>query len=218
MVRCLKCSGRVAFLLLLAGCTTARYQLVEAARAGNIRDLDALLEQGASPDTWGVDHQTPLMAAAQAGRTDTVRFLLARGANVDATDWEEDTALIQAARNGHTEVVAVLLAHGANVDARRATAASLDSSGHTVFAEPARGFRVSGSKGAGQRLTRSPMDGETALMAAARNGHPETVRVLMDAGADPDLRNAWGDSALGLARRAGQAEVARVLSEGGAAE
>ena len=218
MARWLNWSGRVAFLLLLASCTTTRYRMVEAARAGNIRDLDALLEQGASPDTWGIDHQTPLMAASQAGRTDAARFLLAHGADVNATDWEEDTALIQAARNGHIEVVAVLLAHGADVDARRATAASLDGSGFTVFSEPTRGFNVSGSNGDGPGRTRSPDDGETALMAAARNGHVETVRVLLDAGADPNLRNAWGDSALGLARRAGQAEVARVLANGAAAD
>ncbi|HSH70825.1 MAG TPA: ankyrin repeat domain-containing protein [Deferrisomatales bacterium] len=215
MDRGLKWSGRVALLLLLSGCATTGDRMVAAARAGNTRDLGALLEQGISPDAWGVDHQTPLMAAAQAGRTDAVRFLLAHGADVNATDWEEDTALIQASRNGHAEVVGVLLAHGAAVDARRWNEASVGS-GSSVFAEPTRGFHRAGSDG--PRPTRSPSDGETALMAAARNGHVATVRVLLDAGADPNLRNAWGDSALGLAWGAGRAGVVRTLAERGAAD
>ena len=59
-------------------------------------------------------------------------------------------------------------------------------------------------------------DGWTALMAAAGNGHEEVVPLLLEAGADPEVRATSGDekglTALELARQ--QAEVVRRLEMG----
>ena len=51
----------------------------------------------------------------------------------------------------------------------------------------------------------------TALMVAAVLGHTETVRVLLDAGADTDRRDGWNRTALIWAIRGGHLETAEVL-------
>ena len=56
----------------------------------------------------------------------------------------------------------------------------------------------------------------TALHRAARAGDTETVRTLLDAGADVNARSVVGDTALHRAARAGDAEVVRTLLDAGA--
>lgn len=54
---------------------------------------------------------------------------------------------------------------------------------------------------------------ETALHRAARDGQVGIVKMLLESGADPSIRNRWGDTALGEAVRYKCGEVAQVLSE-----
>ena len=58
--------------------------------------------------------------------------------------------------------------------------------------------------------------GITALMVAAKAGHTEVVRVLLEGGADPNIQDTTGVTALMAAAQAGHTEVVRVLLEGGA--
>jgi ankyrin repeat protein len=56
----------------------------------------------------------------------------------------------------------------------------------------------------------------TALAVAARAGQLEAARLLLDAGADPDRANAYGETPLLLAAGNGRLEVARLLLDAGA--
>ena len=60
--------------------------------------------------------------------------------------------------------------------------------------------------------------GGTALHKAARQGHVDTVRVLLSAGADPNVRSThlYGGTPLHLATWSGDPETIRVLIAGGA--
>jgi ankyrin repeat protein len=65
-------------------------------------------------------------------------------------------------------------------------------------------------------------EGVTALHEAAQSGDADTVRMLLDAGADPNARTgtlddgSTGKSPLDLARKAGHEEVAALLLARGA--
>jgi ankyrin repeat protein len=62
-------------------------------------------------------------------------------------------------------------------------------------------------------------DGSTPLHCAAWKGHEEVVRLLLEAGADPNARNVnehWGTTPLHAAAHANQSVIAELLIEHGA--
>ncbi len=133
--------------------------------------------------------------AAQVDSCATCRLLLQRGANIHHADASGSTPLIIAARVGEPENVRLLLEHGADVNAR-------DNEGHTALISA---LLPTAEK---VRLTFSP----TTLEARQRTlkyitplfekiSHIEqTVRLLLDAGADATLRDASGRSAFDYAQ------------------
>jgi len=64
--------------------------------------------------------------------------------------------------------------------------------------------------------TRDPGARGTLLITAARRGHVETTRVLLEAGANADAQNIFGNSALLLATEFEHPEVVRLLLRHGA--
>lgn len=65
--------------------------------------------------------------------------------------------------------------------------------------------------GNGHQLEDKGIDGETALIRAARFGHLENVRVLLHLGADKNARDYMNETALQRAARNGENEVIEVL-------
>ena len=52
----------------------------------------------------------------------------------------------------------------------------------------------------------------TALMNAARGGHAEIVELLLDNGADADVRNSYGFQAIHYATSRGHLDVAKLIA------
>lgn len=61
------------------------------------------------------------------------------------------------------------------------------------------------------RFHGTPMSGRTALMFAAQEGHAEVVQILLDRGADPNLKDSYGGSAWTYARDAHQLKILVLL-------
>lgn len=101
--------------------------LREAARAGDLAKVDALLAAGAPVDAPAKYGQTPLYFAAEKGHLAVVRRLVERGANVNAKDSFFDASVLGIAlQGGHHELARYLLAHGAE-DASFALFAAFES-------------------------------------------------------------------------------------------
>jgi hypothetical protein len=175
------------------------------------------------------------MYAARAGNTETLKLLIDKGANVNAAEsGRGETALMFAAANNRHEAIRLLLSHGAStkatskvIDIVARNAASRGSRGPApapVAAAPRgqsqRGGRGGGGGGGGMD-ERPPavetMGGMTPLLFAARQGHFESVKALLEGGADVNGLNA-GDktSPLLIASINGHFDLAKWLLENGA--
>jgi uncharacterized protein len=189
-----------------------------AAQNGNVDVVTELLDAGASPNASARTGETMLMTAVRTGRPEVVELLLAHAAIVDARDPEfEQTALMIAVREGYAGVVETLLRHGADPDARTRLGPP------PPFLPPCKGTGC-GSEGVGinrggrpDRGVREPRRGHmTPLLYAARDGHVEAARRLIDAGADIELREANDITALLMALINNHLDVAHLLLDHGA--
>jgi hypothetical protein len=181
----------VALILAACGCGLSRIgettPLIEAARGGDIPQLERLLAAGANPNkTAGVNDWTPLMHAVHKGQEGSVRVLLQYGADVNGRTENGNTALIEAAGYGYAEIVAILLEAGATPDVR-------DRDGYTA---------LNAAIGGVPDLDRLTV------------GHcqTETVRVLLQHAPRLRLQHTFADdTALRVARFAGCSDVVRLV-------
>jgi uncharacterized protein len=212
-----------AKLLIGAGAQATlpnRYGLTPMAIAagnGSAALIGILLDAGADANAPDPAGDTPLMSATRVGRADAVTLLLDRGATVDATDATyQQTALMVAIRANHPDLVKLLIARGASVNARtrvgRAPAWVLPNSqagfGHGI------GIVRGGSPDRGRRAP-TP-GGMTPLLYASRDGRLDIVRMLLDAGAEIDRRDANDITPLIATITNNHPDVARYLIERGA--
>ncbi|KAL1123649.1 hypothetical protein AAG570_002725 [Ranatra chinensis] len=183
-------------------------ELRAAAARGNLNDVTALLKRGAKilpPDSSG---RTALHLAAAGGHTQVVESLV-HPKFVNSTDGVGRTALQVAAAGGHVDVISVLLKNGANVNLRD------NLHGNTALHEASwHGFSRSVALLASQ--TKAELDttncaGFAALHLCCQNGHNQSCRELLLAGANPNVQNNYGDTSLHTSARYGHAGVARIL-------
>jgi ankyrin repeat protein len=122
-VRCVLLAG----IAILCSCRCAEWPLViAAARNGDVRALEALLNAGADPNSRaGVNDWTALLHAIHKHQEGAIRVLLAHGADVNAAGRGGTTPLMMASGYGYAGLVRVLLDAGADpsrTDAHGATA------------------------------------------------------------------------------------------------
>lgn len=157
-----------------------------------------------------------LIAAAKANNAPLVAALIRRGGNVNAKDAIQDSAFLYAGAEGFNEVLRLTLAAGADVSStnRYGGTALIPASEHghveTVQILIAAGVPVNHVNNLGW----------TAMQEAIllNNGGPhqlEVVRLLLDAGADPDIRDPEGRTAHQNAERLGFAEIAALIRSRG---
>ncbi len=91
-------------------------ELYEAARNGDVLEINRLLDAGANVNSVIVGDGSPLIGAARNGRLAAVRLLLDRGAHPNLAVSGDGNPLIMASREGQAEVVTLLLDRGAKID------------------------------------------------------------------------------------------------------
>lgn len=104
-------------LLALFGHASIAGPVGNAARSGDVGQIEQLLADGADIDEEG-EMASPLHFAAMGGHVDAVRLLAKRGAALETSSDMLGTPLHAAARMGHADVIEALLDAGADPDSR----------------------------------------------------------------------------------------------------
>lgn len=170
----------------------------------DIEKVRLLLDHGADPNARSQEGRTALLIAArQPGSLPVIKLLLAKGADLRAKDNAGGGALHLAAETGDLEMLHFFLEKGADVNAR-----ALPHYGAPRFGRPPEGMDKGPKK----------VDGPTPLMIAAYSGSVESVRLLLERGADPKAKATRGFFADSLAASVQQRDpsIARMLLEHGA--
>lgn len=210
-------------LLLKAGATlkvSNRYGATPfglAVEKGHAAVVERMLQAGEDPMAV-VNGDPVLMLAARSGSADAVKALLVKGADANVKESVYgQTALMWAAAAGQTAVVKMLVEAGADITARNrapGTGINLDTGFRIPPDNDPLGLRSHRNSGAwGIRLDGIQF---TPLMWAARAGHIETVRTLLDLGANVDEAKPEGTTSLTLAIINNHWELASKLLDWGA--
>lgn len=223
-----------------------RTALMEAAQAGHLDTVEALIRKKAEANAQDELGDTALILAANRGYLEVVRTLLRKHAEPNIQNVAGRTALRAAAENGHKLVVLALLDNGARLETRdreeqqtpllaaamhhqtevvqvlldRGSDANVrDTYGHSALIPAARAGHVDMVKALlthGADVNAAAKDGRTALMGAAVNGHIEVIALLLEHQADLKLVDKEGFTALIWAESRGQAKIKELLQKAAA--
>jgi len=203
--------------------------------------IQSLLDHGAAVDARSETGRTALLVAASyPGTVDLLRLLLARGADLRAQDRAGTTALALAVRSADVDVVRFLVERGLNPDAlnpgaRRAALARnyrptidyLISKGlgpiqdelfTTATWEAPELLAKAIDGGAEVNASNSAQYGRTPLLTAVTSeaAGTETLKLLLDRGADPNIATTEGETPLDWAVYKGDRAKIELLEQRGA--
>ncbi|XP_074872037.1 protein phosphatase 1 regulatory subunit 12C isoform X2 [Carettochelys insculpta] len=218
-------------------------EFLAACAGGELGEAGAMLRggSGGAPEPGLVngtnaDGISALHQACIDENLEVVQFLVENGADVNQADNEGWTPLHVAASCGYKEIAQYLLAHGAHVAAVNSDGdipldiAEDDGMEALLREEIAkRGVDVAAAKREEEELmlqdtrqwlnagriddTRHPKTGASALHVAAAKGYIEVMRLLLQAGYDPNVRDKDGWTPLHAAAHWGVEEACRLLVE-----
>lgn len=172
------------------GIVSEVYTALNYAATINFHTINTLMLLKAGARDKEVDEQwTPLHRAAAAGNAEQAESLLRSGVEADTPGVLNCTPLMAASLFGHTRVVELLLAAGADIEAHNSPQLPI---GESTFVN------------------------WTPLQLAAWTGQNDTIRTLLQHGADPNTRGNRNCTALHIAVRRGHEDSVRLLLESGA--
>lgn len=192
--------------------------LLAAAAKGDAAQIKALVAKGAKPDVRDGYRRTPLHVAAHGAHHQAMRELAAAGADPNALERDRyDIVTVAAVANDvPTLKLALELGCSAKNVTSRYDGTALIAAAHLGHAEVVRTLILAGA----------PLDhvnnlGWTAVIEAIVLGdggarHTETLKALVDAGANLNLADRNGNTPLALARSRRHGAMVNLLEQAGA--
>lgn len=168
--------------------------------------VSALLVRGFDPNTVDSKGSAGLLLAVKASSFKVAsRLAAAPGTKVEVRNSADESPLMLAALKGELALCQLLIKKGADVNKPgwaplhyAATNAHIDIMNLLLEAHA--------------YIDAASPNGTTPLMMAAQYGDESSVKLLLEAGADPLLRNSLGLSALDFAHRASRLVSAQIIS------
>mgnify|MGYP001604567628 FL=1 len=200
------------YLIVFIGFSSANAGSFEDFFAAIQRDdpqsLSALLRRGFDPNTLDAKGQSGLFLALRDPSPKVVEVLLkAPKIKVETRTPQDESPLMMAAMRGELKLAAALIDKDADVN----------KTGWTPLhyaASSTQGDQLGVAKllieNAAYIDAASP-NGSTPLMMAAMYGNTSTLKLLLDEGADPTLKNQLGLTAVDFAQRADRKEMVELI-------
>jgi ankyrin repeat protein len=191
-------------------------QLIQAAARGDLTSVQDLLGRGAKVNAQNANGRTALTAAVMGNHVEVARALIAAGANPNIQDDNRNNALLVTGETGNVAMLREVLK--ANPDLARtnrfggtALIPAADR-GHVEYVREILKTKIN--------VNHVNNLGWTALLEAVILGdggsrHTEIVRLLLAAGANPNLADRDGVTPLQHARRRGYSSMIRLLEQAG---
>lgn len=171
-------------------------------------EVQSWLRRGVDPNTVDAKGRPALVLAVQLESWQVVAELLkARGLRVNATNAHGETALMLAAIKGHVELARQLIAAEADVNKTGWTPLHYAASGTSEHQVAMVQLLLEHHA----YIDAASPNGSTPLMLAAQYGSQAMVELLLNAGADVQLRNQLGLTAVDFARRSDRDYMVRIL-------
>ena len=196
-----------AFYFLSMGAHAGAYEdFFKAVQMDNVRVVQALLQRGFDPNSVNPEGVPALMLAVREPSLQVAELLASwPTTRTEVRNASDESPLMLAALKGYLPLVKRLVDNDADVNKPGWTALHYAATGGHV---PVIEFLLDQSA----YIDAESPNGTTPLMMAAMYGSPEAVKVLIQAGADLNLKNQLGMTALDFAIR-GQRPNARELIE-----
>lgn len=166
--------------------------LMLAALQSSAEDVDLLLQSGADINAKTTSGQTAVMFAAGLAKADVVRSLLRGKPDLRVQDEDGWTALTWAELNNDLQIPGLLKRAGAPPGPAQFVPDELITAAYEGDAPTVRRLMKS------VLLNATDHAGHTALVAASENGQVEIVKLLLAAGANPNVTDNLRPTGLGM--------------------
>lgn len=197
--------------LLLAYCFSlasagAYEDWFQAVKQDDARTIQALLQRGFDANALDPKGVPGLYTALQDGSLKVAEVLVQwPKTNVEWRTPSDESPLMMAALKGHTELVGKLIARGADVNKPGwAPLHYAATNGHLKIMELLLEEHAF--------IDAQSPNGTTPLMMAAHYGTPAAVKLLLDAGADTQMKNELGLTAIDFAQRGNRPDSAELIA------
>lgn len=161
------------------------------------------------------DRATLLECAVLSGDLEMVKQLVARGATIQF-DPNKETAFHLSVRHRHGDIARYLLVQGMDASIRGPHDITALHIAADVGDTDTVAWLLASGVAVDSRYSKTPSKDFTALYDAEEGGHVDTIRVLLDHGADPTSTPYGGLTALHVAACNGHMEAAGILLDHGA--
>ena len=203
------------FSILCLAATSNDMRLVDAVKNNDKAATRSLLKAGANANASRPDGATALSWAAHWNNLETVDLLIRAGANVNAANDLGVTPLWESCNNGNATMVEKLA--GGRGGCQRNPPGYRRGGANEVRANTGSADAVKSLLAYKANVNaKEKQKGQTALMWAIDERHPEAARVLIEGGADVHARSNGGFTPLLFAARRGDLGSASLMVEKGA--
>ena len=193
-----------------------KHALLDAGERGDVSAINRLLTAGTKVDVRDEANRTALYMAVNANRLEAVKLLLAEGASVNAQARDLDTPWLLAGALGRADLLRLMTAHGPDLKiTNRFGGTALIPACEKGHVEAVRVLLDTAID-----LDHINTLGWTCLIEIAylSDGgprHQEITRLVLSAGAEPNIPDKRGKTALAHAQARGLAALAAILKSHG---